>query len=132
MTRVFHFVVLWTVLAAPAYGDTIGRLADGASCRDEKGAVRHPPVRPAPRAEVARAQQGMVKTVRDIAGAACFLYLREVALAEPAPGCDPAETASPRKYLPGTVAETADPGIAETAGPRKSISGTLGQSCSDR
>jgi hypothetical protein len=111
MTRVFHFIVLCTIVAAPAYGDTIGRLADGASCRDEKGAVRQPPVRPAARAEVVRAQQGMVKTVRDIAGAACFLYLREVALTESKPDCDP----------------------AETAGPRKNVSGTLGQqSCSDR
>jgi hypothetical protein len=124
MTRVFHFVVLSMIVAAPAYGDTIGRLADGASCRDEKGAVRQPPIRPAPRAEVVRAQQGMVKTVRDIAGAACFFYLREVALAESPQDCDPAETGGPRKTVAGTN--------AETAGPRKNISGTLGQSCSDR
>jgi hypothetical protein len=125
MTRIFHFIVLWTIVAAPAYGDTIGRLADGASCRDEKGAVRQPPVRPAPRAEVVRAPQGMVKTVRDIAGAACFFYLREVALAESPPDCDPAETAGKKKNVTGT--------IAEMAGPSKNISGTLGQqSCSDR
>jgi hypothetical protein len=111
MTRVFHFIVLSMIVATSAYAGTIGRLADGASCRDEKGAVRQPPVRPAPRAEIERAQQGMVKTVRDIAGAACFLYLREVALAESPPDCD----------------------RAETAGPRKNVSGTLGQQpCSDR
>jgi hypothetical protein len=105
MTRILHFIVLSMIVVVPAYGDTIGRLADGASCRDENGAVRQPPVRPAPRAEVVRAQQGMVKTVRDIAGAACFLYLREVALAESPPECDPAETAGPRKNVSGTLGQ---------------------------
>ena len=112
MTKhVARFIALSMFFAVPAYGDTIGRLADGASCRDEKGVVRQPPVRPSQRAEVVRAPQGMVKTVRDIAGAACFLYLREVALVDSAAGCD----------------------TAETAGPRKNVSGTLGvKSCSNR
>jgi hypothetical protein len=105
MRQVFHFIVLSMIVAGPAYGDTIGRLADGASCRDEKGAVRQPPVRPAPRAEVERAPQGMVKTVRDVAGAACLFYLREVALAEPQPGCDTAETAGSRKNVSGTLGQ---------------------------
>jgi hypothetical protein len=93
------------LFAVPAYGDTIGRLADGASCRDLKGVVRQPPARPSPRAEVVRVPQGMVKTVRDVAGAACFLYLREVALAEQPQGCDSAETASQRKNVSGTLGE---------------------------
>ena len=105
MIRVFRLIVLWMLVAAPAYGDTIGRLADGASCRDENGAVRQPPARPAFRAEVVRAPHGMVKTVRDVAGGACFLYLNEVALAEAPQGCPSAETADRKKAISGTLAE---------------------------
>jgi hypothetical protein len=109
MTRVFRLIALCILFGAPAYGDTIGRLADSASCRDEKGAVRLPPAKPPPRAEVVRAPQGMIKTVRDVAGAACFFYLREVALAQTPTGCDSAETAGPRKNVSGTLGEQSCP-----------------------
>lgn len=102
-TRAVCVIAVSLFLAIPAHGDTIGRLADGAYCRDEKGVVRQPFARPSPRAEVQRVPQGMVKTLQNVTGAACFLYLREVALTELPGGCDSAETASGKRNVSGTL-----------------------------
>src|SRR4051794_16282703 len=103
MQQVFRLIVLSLLVTVPAHAETIDRLGDNASCRDKNGAVRQPLARPSPRAEVTRAPQGMIKTVRDVAGAACFFYSTEVALAETSRECEGAETGGPRKNTSGTV-----------------------------
>lgn len=103
-TVAVRLIAVSIFLAAPAYGDTIGRLADGASCRDGKGVVRQPPVRPSAHAEVQRAPPGMLKTSRDVGGAACFFYIQEIAITESPSECPSAETASSKSSVSGTLA----------------------------
>jgi hypothetical protein len=85
-----------------ASAEEIGRLAASAYCRDESGQVRNPRVRPAERAEAARAARGMVKTAVPVEGIDCYFYLSEVALGPPKP-CSSPNVGGQDKKIAGTL-----------------------------
>lgn len=102
MKRVVPLGVL-VLLAAPAFGEPIGRLAVGASCRDDKGVVRQPQVRPADHAQAHRAHNGMIKTDDQVSGADCYFYRAEAVLSE-TPPCPSASVGEPNNKVAGTLA----------------------------
>ncbi len=103
MNMRFVPVGVLVLLAAPAFGEPIGRLLAGAACRDEKGVVRQPPVRPADQAQAHRAHNGMIKTDDPVFGADCYFYRAEAVLSE-TPPCPSASVGEPNNKIAGTLA----------------------------
>jgi hypothetical protein len=78
--------VALAVFASGARAEIIQRLAGGAACRTEEGAVRAPRVAPKPGVAAHRAATGMIVTDEPIEGAECYLYRSEAKLGtEPCP-----------------------------------------------
>jgi hypothetical protein len=105
MNMRFVSLAVVVLLAAPAFGEPIGRLAAGASCRDEKGVVRQPQVRPPDRAQAQRAHNGMIKTDDPISGADCYFYRAEAVLSE-TPPCPSASVGQANNKIAGTLSPT--------------------------
>ncbi len=68
------------IFAPGARAESIQRLASGAACRTEEGAIRVPRVAPKPGAAAHRAATGMIATDEPVDGADCYLYRAEAKL----------------------------------------------------
>jgi hypothetical protein len=86
MKGLLVFSLALAVFAPSARAEIIQRLASGAACRTEEGAVRTPRVAPKPGAAAHRAANGMIATDQPVGGADCYLYRPETRLgAAPCP-----------------------------------------------
>jgi hypothetical protein len=93
--------VVLAVFTSGARAEIIQRLAGGAACRTEEGAVRTPHVAPKPGAAAHRAANGMIVTDEPIEGADCYLYRAEAKLG--AAPCPPAAVAGAGRGVAGTL-----------------------------
>lgn len=103
--RFAPFAVL-ALLAAPAFGEEIGRLRPGAYCRDEKAVVRQPHVRPPDHAQARHARYGMIKTDDLVSGADCYFHRAEAELVATPRPCPSATVGQPDNKVTGTLSPT--------------------------
>ncbi len=80
MKWLFAVTFALAVFVSGARAEIIQRLASGAACRTEEGAVRAPRVAPKPGATAHRAANGMITTDAPVGGADCYLYRAEAKL----------------------------------------------------